>query len=121
MAARKAKTQKKAPWVRETATPANAVTAEETPPNAESLPYHVSRVMPSKNLPIYTDRKGHGSLKITLVRKVVGDKYMLAKDLKEHLRIAEDKDCKVNPVTGHVVLKGHWVREIREYLTRRGF
>lgn len=86
-----------------------------------SLPqpkYHVSRSA-NKNLPIYTDYKRGGNLHLTTVRKITGD----LSALRDELRVFLDKkneDVKINPVTQHVVVKGHYPKQIAEFLRARG-
>jgi large subunit ribosomal protein L49 len=103
-----------------TSTPVNQ-DPEPSTRTSPSRPYHVARIVPSRRLPIYTDRKGHGTLKQTVIRKITGDPIALASELKEHLGIVEKKDCKVNPTNGQVVVKGHWTKEVTEWLTAKGF
>ena len=45
----------------------------------------------------------------------------LRKEIKEYLGIEQDKDCAVNAVTGHIVMKGHWKGELDKFLVSKGF
>jgi large subunit ribosomal protein L49 len=101
-----------------TPTPASAA---YTPPTLAPLPpprYHVARSA-SKNLPVYTDYKRGGNLHLTTVRKITGDSTALRDELRELLR-KQDKDVSVNPLNGHVVVKGHHSAKIAEFLKERG-
>ena len=80
--------------------------------------YHVARSA-SKNLPIYTDYKRGGNLRLTTVRKITGDLHALREELRAWLA-KKDDDVKVNPLTQHVVVKGHHKDRIAEFLTGRG-
>ncbi|KAK5125221.1 hypothetical protein LTR85_000897 [Meristemomyces frigidus] len=86
---------------------------------APNLPYFVTRT-PSNELPIYTLRKRGGNLKMTRVKKIDGKVDTLRDELRGVLGLQE-KDCQVNPVTRHVVLKGHHKPEIEKFLRERMF
>jgi large subunit ribosomal protein L49 len=107
-----------------TPTPSRARTptsAAYTPPTLAPLPpprYHVARSA-SKNLPVYTDYKRGGNLHLTTVRKITGDSAALRDELRELLR-KKDQDVSVNPLNGHVVVKGHHSAKITEFLKERG-
>lgn len=77
------------------------------PPIPElSLPpprYHVSRSN-SNNMPVYTDYKRGGNLRITRVRKITGDLSALRDELREYLQ-KEEKEVTVNRLTQQVVVK----------------
>jgi large subunit ribosomal protein L49 len=86
-----------------------------------SLPqakYHVSRSV-NKNLPIYTEYKRGGNLHLTTVRKITGDLSALRDELRVFLG-KKNEDVKINPVTQHVIVKGHYPKEIAEFLRARG-
>jgi len=91
------------------------------PSDMTKLPYYVQRIHPSGQLPIYTQFKGHRTLKQTKVRKISGDVQRLMREIKEYLDIEQDKDCAVNAVTGHIVVKGHWKGELDRFLVSKGF
>ncbi|KAF2641255.1 hypothetical protein P280DRAFT_548993 [Massarina eburnea CBS 473.64] len=81
--------------------------------------YHVGRSS-SKNLPIYTDYKRGGNLHLTTVRKITGDLGALRDELRLFLN-KKNEDVKINSLTSHVIVKGHHVQEVSEFLTLRGF
>ncbi|KAJ4365923.1 54S ribosomal protein img2, mitochondrial [Neocucurbitaria cava] len=92
-------------------TPKQALKIELPPPK-----YHVSRSA-TKNLPIYTDYKRGGNLRLTTVRKITGD----ASALRDELRVLLNKregEVSVNGLTGHVVVKGHCAGRLRGFWRR---
>jgi large subunit ribosomal protein L49 len=94
-------------------TPA-ALSIELPPPK-----YHVSRSS-NKNLPIYTDYKRGGNLHLTTIRKITGDLSQLRDELRVYLN-KKNEDVKINPLTQHVVVKGHHSGLIKGFLEQRGF
>jgi large subunit ribosomal protein L49 len=116
------KSPKTVPLSSKIPSPATAEIPETTtPPDITKLPYYIQRIRPSGQLPIYTDLKAMGTLKQTRIRKISGDGHALKRELKEFLGIQKDKDCAVNPVTGHIILKGHWRNEVDEFFVAKGF
>ncbi|KAL1915880.1 mitochondrial 54S ribosomal protein mL49 [Calcarisporiella thermophila] len=89
---------------------------ETTAQAVRSYPYFVERTR-SKSLPVYTDYRNGGMRVLTLIRKIEGDVGRLCEDLAKDLPTTVN----VNKTTGHVVVKGNYVREVREWLTQRGF
>ncbi|KAF2707344.1 hypothetical protein K504DRAFT_384402 [Pleomassaria siparia CBS 279.74] len=80
--------------------------------------YHISRSH-NNNYPIYTDFKRGGNLHLTTIRKITGDLAALRDELRLFLN-KKDDEVKINQLTAHVVIKGHHVLEITEYLKARG-
>ncbi|KAK1767377.1 mitochondrial large subunit ribosomal protein-domain-containing protein [Phialemonium atrogriseum] len=101
-----------------TATPAAAATTTTTTAPV-SRPYFVSRT-PSKNLPVYQDAKRGGNLKMTYLKKVEGDAQALKQNLAEQLSLRPDQ-IRLNPVTGHIQISGHFKDKVATYLTEQGF
>ncbi|CBX98393.1 hypothetical protein IAQ61_010490 [Plenodomus lingam] len=91
--------------------------AQAPSPTPTSPPkWHVSRSK-SKNLPVYTDSKRGGNLRLTTVRRITGD----IRALKEELGKALDSDeVGINALTQHVIVKGHHKEKIEQFLTERG-
>ncbi|KAF2121819.1 mitochondrial large subunit ribosomal protein-domain-containing protein [Lophiotrema nucula] len=86
-----------------------------------SLPparYHVAKSS-KHNYPIYTDYKRGGNLHLTLIRKITGDLSALRDELKIYLNKNEG-DVKVNQLTKQVIVKGHHVTEVQQFLRERG-
>ena len=86
---------------------------------APNLAYFVTRT-PSNELPVYTLRKRGGNLKMTRVKKVDGRVEMLRDDLRSALGLAE-AEALVNPITKHVMLKGHHGKAVEQFLRERMF
>lgn len=72
-------------------------------PQITSEPYTITRT-PSKGLPVYELRKGGGTLKLTKVRKIGGEREVLKMQLEKSL-MPKPEYVKINPLTGHVVIK----------------
>ncbi|XP_012693235.1 mitochondrial ribosomal protein L49 [Clupea harengus] len=90
----------------------------EVPPD---LPYMIRRSR-MHNVPVYMDIK-HGSQKSTVVRKVEGDIWALEKDMKDYLMEVTGRvlPTQVNEVTGTIRVKGHFDKELKEWLLSKGF
>ncbi|GAA5923924.1 mitochondrial 54S ribosomal protein mL49 IMG2 [Sporobolomyces koalae] len=70
-------------------------------------------------LPVYSDVRNSGTRVLTVVRKVHGDVSELHKDLSRFLHPSTQLYTK--PQTQQVVIRGDWVREVKEWLASRGF
>ncbi|GAA5975832.1 hypothetical protein JCM5350_000747 [Sporobolomyces pararoseus] len=70
-------------------------------------------------LPVYSDVRNGGTRVLTIIRKVHGDVSELHKDLSEFLQSSATSFVK--PQSQQVVVKGDWVREVKEWLAHRGF
>ncbi|KAI8876027.1 hypothetical protein K501DRAFT_262856 [Backusella circina FSU 941] len=79
--------------------------------------YSVSRTT-NKGLPVYSDFKNGRTRFLTIIRKVQGDSSALLKDISADFPEAV---AHVNPKTQHVVIKGHHVNEVKEWLIAKGF
>ncbi|KAJ9628888.1 54S ribosomal protein img2, mitochondrial [Taxawa tesnikishii (nom. ined.)] len=100
------------------ATPAPAEPLPESQ-CAPHLPYFVTRT-PSNELPIYHLRKRGGNLRQTRVKKISGSIDALRAELEGVLGVPT-KECVINRVTNHVVIKGWHKGTIEEFLMRRKF
>ncbi|KAF2789744.1 hypothetical protein K505DRAFT_252641 [Melanomma pulvis-pyrius CBS 109.77] len=90
-------------------------------PTTISLPppkYHISRSH-SQNYPVYSDYKRGGNLHLTTIRKITGDLSALRDELRVFLNKQND-EVKINSLTSHVIVKGHHVAEITDFLKARG-
>ncbi|EMD00075.1 hypothetical protein BAUCODRAFT_21735 [Baudoinia panamericana UAMH 10762] len=96
--------------------PVEPLPADQCAPN---LPYFVTRT-PSMELPVYQLRKRGGNMKLTRVKKVDGKVESLRDELRAALGLGE-KEAVVNPVTRHVMLKGHLKTEVDKFLRERMF
>lgn len=100
-----------------------AKTVPFTPATQPQIPlspptYHVARSSKG-NMPVYTDKKRGGNLRLTTVRKITGDLHALREELQMWLS-KKEQDVTVNTLTGHVIVKGHDSGRIAEFLTARG-
>ncbi|KAL0252820.1 hypothetical protein I308_102212 [Cryptococcus tetragattii IND107] len=87
--------------------------------------YHVMRTRQGE-LPVYAKYRNDGGCK-TIVRKIEGDSHTLKDQLNEwfeqsHLDpFTRPPQVTVRPTNGEVQVKGHWVEEIKDFLSERGF
>ncbi|EIE83391.1 hypothetical protein G6F46_005060 [Rhizopus delemar] len=79
--------------------------------------YHVSRTT-SQGLPVYSEYKNGRTNLLTVVRRIKGDANALLNDLKTDFPEAV---AHVNPTTQQVIIKGHHVNELKEWLITKGF
>lgn len=91
------------------------------PDSPPSLPYMIRRSR-MHNIPVYTDQT-KGNRRTTLVRKVEGDIWALEKDVKQYLQEVTGKELptQVNEVTMTLKVKGHYDKELKEWLVAKGF
>jgi len=87
--------------------------------SAPNLPYYVTRT-PSQNLPIYLEKKRGGNLHQTRLKGIDGSPAVLRDELEKELRL-KSKDCLVNAVNGHIVMKGWYKPQIEAFLKARRF
>lgn len=83
------------------------------------LKYHIART-PGNNLPIYQDTRNGNTRKETIIRKIFGDAGALRDDIREALKLDEDKVW-VGKTTGFVYIKGHHKNPVYTFLTHKGF
>ncbi|KAK1828722.1 mitochondrial large subunit ribosomal protein-domain-containing protein [Podospora conica] len=100
------------------AKPPAATTSRPGPPDPR-LPYTVSRT-PFGKLSVYALNKRGGSLKLTVVKKVEGDKVAFKKALMDELRLEADQ-VRVKQPTGHIEVSGSYAAEITSWLAKQGF
>ncbi|GAA6063550.1 hypothetical protein JCM10212_002662 [Sporobolomyces blumeae] len=81
-------------------------------------PYFVPRSQFGE-LPVYSDIRNGGTRCLTIVRKVHGDISALHRDLASFLDSSTVSFAK--PQSQQIVIKGDWVREVKEWLAVRGF
>uniref|UniRef100_A0A3Q0RAY4 Large ribosomal subunit protein mL49 n=1 Tax=Amphilophus citrinellus TaxID=61819 RepID=A0A3Q0RAY4_AMPCI len=99
-------------------TPSGWTPPADSPP---SLPYMIRRSR-MHNIPVYTDLT-NGNRKLTLVRKVEGDIWALEKDVRQYLKEVTGKELptQVNEVTMTLKVKGHFDKELKDWLVSKGF
>lgn len=95
--------------------PPPTITAEQLKDRA----YAVRRT-PFGQLPLYRDWKSGDTQILVRVKKVNGDKKVLAKELVDKVGIAQDR-VSINPTTGHIHVKGDYFVKVRDYLLEQGF
>ncbi|GAA6048055.1 hypothetical protein JCM3770_000169 [Rhodotorula araucariae] len=101
-----------------TASPApEAAAPSEAAAGAASLAYNVPRTRFGE-LPVYSEFKNGGSRVLTIVRKAEGDIEALRTDLTAFLSSVPSLS---KPAQGQVILRGDWVREVKEWLAAKGF
>ncbi|XP_046624517.1 probable 39S ribosomal protein L49, mitochondrial isoform X1 [Neodiprion virginianus] len=111
-----------------TVPPAPTSTAKQYPsgwaPQSEDalkLPYFVSR---TRNYlqPVYLQRSFRGMRRITILRKIEGDIWLLEAELKKHLEETTGKSIgtQIHEVAGILKFKGDQVIRIKEWLTTKG-
>ncbi|KFH48216.1 39S ribosomal protein-like protein [Hapsidospora chrysogenum ATCC 11550] len=98
---------------------------EPTPPPTltgealQSMPYIVRRTAFAQ-LPVYRKWMAGGTKQVVTIKKISGDTRALGRELTEKFDIPED-NLRLNPVTGHLELKGDYYDKTRQYLLERGF
>lgn len=102
-----------------TPSPSSAASSTATSPQRKQLTYLVERT-PSKHLSVYNDARAGGTKKQTVVKKIVGDARALRDEIVEELQFPRD-DVKINPITGHIKIKGFHADKVQKWLEARGF
>ncbi|KAJ2162147.1 mitochondrial 54S ribosomal protein img2 [Coemansia sp. RSA 552] len=94
-------------------------TAAATAPQPQSIayPYFVRRTR-FQSLPVYTDIRNGRTRRQTIVRRIDGDVQALGADIAAEFG---SDVVAVKNVSRQVVIKGDLSREVREWLTQRGF
>ncbi|KAK7701530.1 54S ribosomal protein img2, mitochondrial [Diaporthe eres] len=102
-----------------TPSPSSPASSTATSPQRKQLTYLVERT-PSKHLSVYNDARAGGTKKQTVVKKIVGDARALRDEIVEELQFPRD-DVKINPITGHIKIKGFHADKVQKWLEARGF
>ncbi|XP_060711702.1 mitochondrial ribosomal protein L49 [Hemiscyllium ocellatum] len=99
-------------------TPSGWCPPRDPPPD---LPYMIRRSR-MHNLPVYTDIT-HGNRKMTVIRKIEGDIWVLEKDMKKFLEQTTGKTplTQVNEVAMSIRVKGYFDKELKSWLMEKGF
>ncbi|GKT50636.1 54S ribosomal protein img2, mitochondrial [Colletotrichum spaethianum] len=93
-----------------TAAAADATSSTSTTPR----PYVIG-LTAGNQYPVYARTKAAGSSKFTIVKKIEGNKKAFAQDLAREAGFPSE-EVKLNPVTGHVQVKGFHVDKVKEWL-----
>uniref|UniRef100_A0A8C5WLQ0 Large ribosomal subunit protein mL49 n=1 Tax=Leptobrachium leishanense TaxID=445787 RepID=A0A8C5WLQ0_9ANUR len=85
------------------------------------LPYVVRRSR-MHNIPVYTDIT-HGNRQMTVIRKIEGDIWCLENEVREFLMQLTGKTppTQVNEIARSIRIKGYYDKELRTWLTEKGF
>ncbi|KAI9506088.1 ribosomal protein L49/IMG2, partial [Coemansia spiralis] len=79
--------------------------------------YYVHRTR-FQTLPVYSDIKNGKTRKLTLIRRIEGDIGALREELSRHL---DDSSIQIKSISNQLVIKGDRTKEVREWLTVKGF
>ncbi|XP_072024504.1 large ribosomal subunit protein mL49-like isoform X2 [Amphiura filiformis] len=97
------------------------------PPTGASpdTPYHVRRTR-FHSIPVFREEEYGGTRQLTLITRVDGDIWALAKEVKDHLQETVDHvdmeiPYQVNEYTRKIWFKGIFVHEIRDFIQNKGF
>ncbi|XP_044749157.1 probable 39S ribosomal protein L49, mitochondrial [Coccinella septempunctata] len=98
--------------------------SEFKPPsgNAKDHPYFIPR---TKNhmIPVYLHIQQRGMRRLTVVRKIQGDIWLLGKELETFLQPMSKKPIRmqINEFTGGIRINGDYVNAIKYWLQEKGF
>ncbi|KAK9512351.1 hypothetical protein O3M35_000796 [Rhynocoris fuscipes] len=91
-------------------------------PSALSLPYYVRR---TKNhmLPIYLNTSKRGQRKLTIIRLIRGNIWLLHDELKKYIEDNSGKEIgiKVDELAGKLIIKGDHFYYANEWIKTKGF
>ncbi|KAK0672134.1 mitochondrial large subunit ribosomal protein-domain-containing protein [Cercophora samala] len=85
---------------------------------ASLFPFIVGRTH-TNNHSVYQLAKRGGNLKLTIVKKVEGNRIAFKEELGKALKLSP-KDIKVSSLTGHVEVPGHRKSDIVAFLEEKG-
>ncbi|CAH0625242.1 unnamed protein product [Chrysodeixis includens] len=107
-----------------------AVTPKETYPSgwippkeeATSLPYFIARTK-NHEVPIYLDITYRGMRKITKIRKIEGDIWMLNDEIKSYLKQKNGRyvETRVHEIGRFIEAKGDHVHDLMQWAYSKGF
>jgi large subunit ribosomal protein L49 len=83
--------------------------------------YHISRTSTSESLPVYLDIKNGGTRSLTIIRRVEGDAEALRQEIAALFPESAKNFVTVNPTNKHIVIKGSYVNDIKQWLAQKGF
>ncbi|XP_023947489.1 probable 39S ribosomal protein L49, mitochondrial [Bicyclus anynana] len=106
------------------------VTPKETYPSgwippkeeAKNLPYFIARTR-NHQMPIYLDLSMKGTRKISLIRRIEGDIWLLNDLIKEHLQKTQKRyvETRVHELGRFIEVKGDFVTTLRDWAYAQGF
>lgn len=93
----------------------------QTAENISSLPYFVPR---TKNhmIPVYLAITYRGQRRVTRLRRIEGDIWLLEDQLKKYIqqRIGKNIASRINELSGQIWFKGDYVNLVKEFLMEKG-
>ncbi|KAK2027304.1 hypothetical protein LX32DRAFT_640987 [Colletotrichum zoysiae] len=101
------------------APPASTTTTTTTTASTTQAPVarpYLVGLTAGNQYPVYGRTKAAGSSKFTVVKKVEGNRKAFAQDLAREAGFPAD-EVKLNPVTGHVQIKGFHVEKVKAWLS----
>lgn len=107
-----------------------AVTPKENYPSgwippkeeAKNLPYFIARTK-NHEVPIYLNITYRGMRKITKVKKIEGDIWLLNEEIKDYLKEKNNRyvETRVHEVGRFIETKGDYVHDLVEWAHSKGF
>ncbi|TVY92991.1 54S ribosomal protein IMG2, mitochondrial [Lachnellula willkommii] len=88
---------------------------QQPPPISPSKPYRIA-LTKSKEYPVYHLNKRGGNMHITKIKHIEGDIDALKADLQRTLKLQDAKDVVINQLTRHIIVKGHYRDDIKQFL-----
>ncbi|KAI8381332.1 ribosomal protein L49/IMG2 [Radiomyces spectabilis] len=89
--------------------------------STEATPsYFVSRTA-NKGLPVYSEFKNGGTQQLTIIRRIEGNAEALKNEILPLFPDAPKDHIRINPTNNHIIIKGVYVNEIKEWLVNKGF
>lgn len=92
-------------------------------PDCVNQPYYVPR---NKNhmVPVHLKLTFRGQRKITLIKKVQGDIWLLAEEMKAYLKTKHSSKFiifRVHELSGNIEVKGDFYYDVKDFLLKKGF
>ncbi|KAI9303471.1 mitochondrial large subunit ribosomal protein-domain-containing protein [Cunninghamella echinulata] len=87
---------------------------------ANNKSYIVSRTS-NHGLPVYSEIKNGGTQQLTIIRRIEGDVEALKDEIVTLFPDAPKNHIRINPTNNHILIKGLYVNEIKQWLANKGF
>lgn len=75
----------------------------------------------NQSLPVYSEIKNGGTQQLTIIRRIQGDAEALKTEMAALFPDAPKNHIKVNPTNNHIIIKGLYVNELKQWLANKGF
>lgn len=82
--------------------------------------YVVARTS-NHSLPVYSEIKNGGTQQLTIIRRIQGDVEALKSDMAALFPDSPKNHIKINPTNNHIIIKGLYVNELKQWLANKGF